>query len=112
MAHTPAHRYCPTCNTNLDYAIQVAEDMRAIAQIISGVRTGAYPVSATMHLGERYEEIVGATPAPAKKKKATAKQRKYKAAFKRLAPKYKKKNGSWKKDGFKRCVKAAHREVR
>ena len=28
--------------------------------------------------------------------------------FKKLAPANKKKNGSWKKDGFKRCQKAAH----
>jgi hypothetical protein len=34
---------------------------------------------------------------------------KYGRAFKRLAPKYKKKNGSWKKDGFKRCGTAARK---
>jgi hypothetical protein len=34
---------------------------------------------------------------------------KYGRAFKRLAPKYKKKNGSWKKDGFKRCGAAARK---
>lgn len=44
-----------------------------------------------------------------KKRKASARSKKYGRAFKRLAPKYKKKNGSWKKDGFKRCVRAAHR---
>ena len=46
------------------------------------------------------------------KKKATKAQKAYGRAFKRLAPKYKKKNGSWKKDGFKRCVRAAHRDCR
>ena len=44
-----------------------------------------------------------------KKRRASARSKKYGRAFKRLAPKYKKKNGSWKKDGFKRCVRAAHR---
>ena len=44
-----------------------------------------------------------------KKRKASKSQLKYGRAFKRLCPKYKKKNGQWKKDGFKRCVKAAHR---
>ena len=44
-----------------------------------------------------------------KKRQATAAQKKYGRAFKRLCPKYKKKNGQWKKDGFKRCVRAAHR---
>jgi ribosomal protein L17 len=45
-------------------------------------------------------------------RKASAYSQKYGRAFKRLAPKYKKKNGSWKKDGFKRCQKAAHRAVK
>jgi len=47
--------------------------------------------------------------APVRKKKKTARQRAYGAAFKKIAPKYKLKNGKWKKDGFKRCVKEAHR---
>jgi len=34
---------------------------------------------------------------------------KYGRAFRRLAPKYKKKNGSWKKNGFKRCGAAARK---
>jgi len=36
----------------------------------------------------------------------------YGKAFSSLAPKYKLKNGKWKKDGFRRCVKAAHAHVR
>lgn len=43
------------------------------------------------------------------KKKKTARQRAYSKNFKKIAPKYKNKNGKWKKDGFKRCVKEAHR---
>jgi len=46
------------------------------------------------------------------KRGATASQMMYGRAFKRLSPRYKKKNGGWKKDGFKRCVKAAHAECR
>ena len=46
------------------------------------------------------------------KRRASARSKAYGRAFKRLAPKYKKKNGSWKKDGFKRCVRAAHRAVK
>ena len=45
------------------------------------------------------------------KKPATAYQKRYKKAFKQLAPKYKLKNGKWKKDGFKRCVRAAHKKA-
>ena len=44
-----------------------------------------------------------------KKRKVSTYQRKYGAAFKKLAPKYKTKTGKWKKDGFKRCAAAARR---
>jgi hypothetical protein len=51
----------------------------------------------------------GATPEPAKKKrKASAYSKRYAAAFKKVQGKYKKKNGGWMKDGFKRAQKAAH----
>jgi hypothetical protein len=46
------------------------------------------------------------------KRVASKSQKMYGKAFKKLAPKFKKKNGSWKKDGFKRCVRAAHKECR
>lgn len=52
-------------------------------------------------------------PAPKKRKrKASAYQKRYGAAFKKLAPKYKLKNGKWRKDGFKRCAAAARREAK
>ena len=44
-----------------------------------------------------------------KKRKTSAYQKRYGAAFKRLAPKYRKKSGGWKKDGFKRCAAAARK---
>ena len=47
--------------------------------------------------------------APPKKRKPSAYQKRYGAAFKRLAPKYRKKSGGWKKDGFKRCAAAARK---
>lgn len=53
---------------------------------------------------------VAAAKAPRGRKRsayATA----YKKAFKRQAMKYKKQNGQWKKDGFKRAVRAAHKEA-
>ena len=46
------------------------------------------------------------------KRKASAYSKRYGRAFKRLAPKYKKKNGQWKKDGFKRCGAAARKEAK
>jgi hypothetical protein len=48
---------------------------------------------------------------PVRKKRKTPYQRAYKKAFDSLAPSYKNKNGKWKKDGFKRCVKAAHKKA-
>lgn len=48
---------------------------------------------------------------PMRKKRKTPYQRAYKKAFDSLAPSYKLKNGQWKKDGFKRCVKAAHKKA-
>jgi hypothetical protein len=43
------------------------------------------------------------------KKKVSAYNRKYKAAFKKVAPRYKLKSGKWKAGGFKRAVKEAHK---
>ena len=38
--------------------------------------------------------------------------RTYKKEFRKIAPKYKAKNGKWKKDGFKTAVRAAHRATK
>ncbi|GAJ07430.1 unnamed protein product [marine sediment metagenome] len=43
------------------------------------------------------------------KRKASAYSIRYGKMFKRVAPKYKLKNGSWAKDGFKRAGKEARR---
>ena len=43
------------------------------------------------------------------KRKASAYAKRYGKAFKKIASKYKKKNGAWKRDGFKLAQKAAHR---
>lgn len=45
-------------------------------------------------------------------KQSTKYQRKYRKAFAQVAPKHKKKDGTWKKDGFKRAVKEAHAKAR
>lgn len=55
---------------------------------------------------------VAAAKEPTKKRKVSAYNRKYKAAFKRVSKKYKKKNGEWKKGGFKSAVRAAHKEAK
>jgi hypothetical protein len=43
-----------------------------------------------------------------KKRKASAYSKRYGKAFRKVAPKYKTKSGSWMKNGFKRAQKAAH----
>jgi hypothetical protein len=43
------------------------------------------------------------------KRKVSAYNRKYKAAFRKVAPRYKLKNGKWKAGGFKRAVREAHK---
>ena len=43
------------------------------------------------------------------KRKASAASKRYGRAFKKVAPTYKLKNGSWKKNGFRSAVRAAHK---
>jgi hypothetical protein len=43
------------------------------------------------------------------KRRTTAYQRRYKANFKKIAPRFKLKSGKWKKNGFKEAVKLAHK---
>lgn len=49
------------------------------------------------------------TASSKKKKRSTAYQRKYKAAFKKIQKKYKLKSGKWKKNGFRMAVREAHK---
>ena len=50
------------------------------------------------------------TPEPVqKKRRASASSKRYGRAFKKVAPKFKLKNGSWKKNGFRNAVRAAHK---
>ena len=51
------------------------------------------------------------TPAP-KKRKASAYSRKYKLAFAKVRSTYQTSKGTWKKGGFKKAVKAAHKEAK
>jgi len=50
-------------------------------------------------------------PRKAKRRPSKANTR-YSRCFKKLKPKYMKKNGGWKKDGFARCVRASHKCAR
>jgi len=46
------------------------------------------------------------------KRRASKANTRYSRCFKKLKPRYMKKNGGWKKDGFARCVRAAHKCAR
>jgi hypothetical protein len=59
-------------------------------------------------VGERVE-MAAPVVATRAKRKVSAYNRKYKAAFKKVAPRYKLKSGKWKAGGFKRAVREAHR---
>lgn len=43
------------------------------------------------------------------KRKPSAYNRRYAKAFKKVAPRFKKKSGGWMKNGFKRAQREAHR---
>ena len=62
----------------------------------------ATPIAA---LAEPAEKVVGKTV----KRKVSSYNRKYRAAFKKVAPRFKLKSGKWKKAGFRAAVKAAHK---
>ena len=49
---------------------------------------------------------------PAKPKRKSAYQRRYKAAFKKIQSRYKLKSGRWKKGGFRAAVREAHKMAR
>jgi hypothetical protein len=89
----------------------LAARLRAIADgllIPTATLTGLPPSLVQGFVEGTTTGAVEAAKAP-KKRKVSAYNRKYKAAFKRLAPKYKLKNGNWKKNGFRAAVKAAHK---
>ena len=44
-----------------------------------------------------------------KKKRSSAYSRRYKANFRKVAPRFKMQSGKWKKNGFKSAVKLAHK---
>lgn len=53
--------------------------------------------------------LTGNSRSNSKPRKASAYNKRYATAFRKVAPKYKKKDGSWQKDGFKRAQRAAHK---
>ena len=92
----------------------LAAQMRGLADAILmpvSAATGLPPAVVQGVVEGTTTGAVAASKAP-KGRKRSAYARKYKAAFKRQASQFKRKNGTWKKDGFKRAVRAAHKEAR
>lgn len=55
------------------------------------------------------EEVLESDTEKDKPRRKTPYERRYTAAFRKVKSKHKKKNGEWKKGGFKAAVKAAHK---
>ena len=62
--------------------------------------------------GEVRKTARRAYESPKPKRKASAYSKRYGAAFRKVAKRFKKKNGSWKTNGFKNAQKAAHKLAR
>jgi len=86
-------RYCPRCG----------ETLHTHSTTKGGARKGA-------RVGSRlaYDD----TPSVKKKRGPSAYNIKYSKAFKKVEPRFKKKNGSWKQDGFKNAGKAARKLIK
>ena len=78
----------------------VAMTMEEYLQLINGLTSEMGTPAATDAM-----EVSSNKP----KRRTTAYQRRYKANFKKIANKFKLKNGKWKKGGFKAAVKMAHK---
>lgn len=76
---------------------EVRMTMEEYLQLLNGLTSD---VPGTMEVAPR-EQV--------KKKRSSAYQRRYKANFKKIAPRFKLKSGKWKKNGFKMAVKMAHK---
>ena len=69
-------------------------------------------MTAVQEAGERVNTVLEQPDVVAKKVKRKVKsaaKRAYSKAFKEVQSKYKLKSGKWKKDGFRRAVKEAHK---
>lgn len=57
-------------------------------------------------------KVTAVTSTTKPKRKASASNRKYAAAFKKVKGRFMKKNGGWKKNGFRNAARAAHKLAR
>lgn len=103
MIAIPAYQYSSLVGNNVPaFSIYIKEG-EVLSQVLA---TDAEEAAEEMAL-----ESLPVVDRPQKRKK-TKYQRAYKKAFDSLKPDYVKANGQWKKGGFKRCVKAAHKKAK
>ena len=99
---------CPNCRRNQ----LIASQMRGLADtmlITINAMTRLPPGTTQAFVEGTTTGAVAAAKPKRRSAKARAYSNAYKKAFKRQAAKYKKTNGQWKKDGFKKAVKEAHK---
>lgn len=96
MIAIPAHEYF---RLNSDPTFQI---------YIRGGET-IMPTGGNVRDVQEVVETMAVEDTPKPRKKTTAYQRKYKKNFASVKGKHMKKDGTWKKGGFKAAVKAAHR---
>jgi len=77
--------------------VEVTMSMEEYLSLLGGLAMDSTPLEPSVE-----------TPLP-KKKRSSAYSRRYKANFRKVAPRFKLKNGNWKKNGFKSAVKLAHK---
>lgn len=91
------------------------EEVEAIIRaFLAGVARGASeqfpsPEQAGKSIGRRVTRGRAKSKPTGALRKPSLYRKKYGENFKKVAPKYKTKSGSWKKDGFKRAQKEAHK---
>lgn len=89
---------------NIDYATGYRDGFQA------GIQQGMFVAGEVTRDRQIERGVISADVAPKpKRRKTSAYNRKYKAAFRKVAPKYKLKSGKWRNNGFRRAVKEAHK---
>ena len=104
MIAIPAHEaYLLTRNPSMQVYIRAGETL---------VPTGGNVMDVQLGEAQAFAMEAEETSKATTKRKPTAYQKKYKKAFAQVKPKFMKKDGTWKKNGFKAAVKSAHRRAK
>ncbi len=77
--------------------VEVSMSMEEYLSLLNGLTMDSTPLEPSVE------------KSPGTKKRSSAYSRRYKANFRKIAPRFKLKSGKWKKNGFKSAVKLAHK---